>query len=348
MRRNPNPRPPFVFAFVLAVVCWLVASIAHGAEATATASPQQLDYGHAVFNQGNTTTVWVDHFAHDGANRVIAVNARGRFQPDVPFGNARRYSQDLNGTANLANAGGKWSASGVFVAGSVDGDYTVDLLRNGIKQEQLERDIPDNCAADAPCAYALTFDQPFAPDGALWTARVFRRVAGGQVGERLIDMSVEPCASAVRARFGLAPGYDLRGDVFDNNYVTTPSGRNLNDAVIAPLCREPATPPAAPTPTPAPAPTPAPTPAPPPAPTPAPTAAAPPPPACPTCPPAEAHVLERMPADVAASLRAGTRALGKRWADSVKRAQAWLDSHRVIYVPSPRSTGETGQKFEAP
>lgn len=96
-------------------------------------------------------------------------------------------------------------------------------------------------------------------------------------------------------------------------------------------------PPCGATPTPTPAPTPQPTA------TPTPTVTP-----CPVCPPAEAHVREVMPVKVAATLRAGTKALGKRWAKDVAAALAWLDAHRLVYVPSTRSTGQTGQKVEAP
>jgi hypothetical protein len=145
---------------------------------------------------------------------------------------------------------------------------------------------------------------------------------------------------------GLPPGYQVQPwDPWDLAYVACGS-TSCYDAWIAGCQGADPQPNPSPTPvpTPHPSPTPQPTATPPvvqPSPSPCPTASP-----CPSCP---SYTHERIPLDVRATLKAGVNALGKKWAQSVVVARAWIAAHQGgWYVPSDRSTGQTGQGVSTP
>lgn len=235
---------------------------------------------------------------------------------------------------------------------------------------------PPGCVPGESCtgASAVYRRYPYNPNAVLLRDRFGygdNGHMGSVVGERA---SRAPFECYVRA--GLLPGfgsptYDatLEPLFADTWYVGRPNQRPVYETMAATFPHgcdgdEPPSPEPTATPAPTPRATPAPcpagcsrisfggcacptaTPAPIPQPTATPCAS---PPPCPTCGPAEAHVIERMPAEVAATLRAGVNALGKRWSASKAAALAWIDGHRRVYVPSPRSTGDSGaQHLEVP
>lgn len=208
-----------------------------------------------------------------------------------------------------------------------------------------------------PTTFALLFDPPpvvppVAPATQPTTAPTRYRWASHSIGPVFGPESVYLDAMQAAldsgcgalASLGLPPGYVMQPwDRMDAMMLSGGGYRSWYEANVLPCYAAPT-----PTPSPSPQPTPQPTATPAPQPTPVATPMPTPAPTCPVCPPAEQHVAERMSAEVAATLRAGVNALGKRWSTSKARALAWIDAHRTTYVPSTRSTGQTAQHLEAP